>query len=172
MSARSDLISGLVLLAVIAVFYAAALSIEEDPFSAGMQPYALPKAVCWMVGVLTALYVANAIRRVRIERSKPWDLTEAKLFVVWVSPMAAIAFIYIGLLDLFQYVLPTIVCLSATLALFGNRGVHWLLTGPIVAALLYYTVFFGLFRLLEPRGQILEYDNYYLFGPLRAFLGL
>jgi hypothetical protein len=64
------------------------------------------------------------------------------------------------------------VCLSATLALFGNRGVKWLVIFPVVFASVYYLVFFGLFRLLEPRGMWLEYDNYYLFGPLRKFFGL
>jgi hypothetical protein len=172
MSARNDLISGILLLVVTAVFYAAATAIEEDPFSSGMQPYVLPKAVCGLIGGMTVLFVAGAAWRLRRQSAGDWDLTEVKLFISWVLPMAFIAFAYIALLDLFQYPIPTVVCLSATLALFGNRGVHWLVTAPVVVSLLYYIVFFGIFRLLEPRGRILEYDNYDLFGPLRNVLGI
>ena len=172
MSARNDLIASIVILLVTGVFYVAAAGIEEDPFSAGMQPYVLPKAVCWLVAGVTLLLLGNAVWRLRTEAATPWDFSEVKLFLGWVLPMAFIAFAYIALLDLFQYLLPTIVCLCATLALFGNRGRHWLITAPVTAALLYYVVFFGIFRLLEPRGRILEYDNHAFFGPLRNALGI
>ena len=85
---------------------------------------------------------------------------------------AAIAFSYIGLINLFQYLLPTIVALSATLALFGNRGVRWLVTIPVITGLVYYFIFFGIFRLLEPTGILLDYDNYYIFGTMRKFIGI
>ena len=173
MSARSDLISGLIVLAVTGVFYLAALEIEEDPFGSGMQPYVLPKAVCAMVAGLTALFVLGAARRIAREGAGESDSKgEIKLFLMWVMPMAGIAFAYIGLMQLFQYLLPTAIALTATLALFGNRGIAWLVAVPVATSCAYYAVFFGLFRLLEPRGLWLEYDNYYLFGPIRTFLGM
>ena len=86
--------------------------------------------------------------------------------------MAAIAFAYIGLINLFQYLLPTIVALSATLAIFGNRGIKWLVVIPIISGIFYYVIFFGIFRLLEPTGMLLEFDNYYFFGPMQKFLGV
>ena len=172
MSARSDLISGVIVLVVTAIFYAASLEIEEDPFGTGMQPYELPQAVCMMIAGLTTLFVLHAAWRVRGE-AKPEEASGSfKLFVVWVMPMAGIAFAYIGLMQLFQYLLPTAIALTATLALFGNRGIAWLVAVPVATSCAYYAVFFGLFRLLEPRGLWLEYDNYYLFGPIRAFLGM
>ena len=99
--------------------------------------------------------------------ARNWDFVELKPFAGRVPPMSLIAFVCIALRDVFQYLRPTVVCLSATLALLGNRSVHWRVTTPVLASLLYYVVLFGIFRLLEPRGHIIEYDNYKLFGPLR-----
>ncbi len=97
---------------------------------------------------------------------------ELYLFVAWVIPMSAIAFAYLGLMNLFQYLIPSILCLSATLALFGNRGVKWLLTIPAISMTVYYIIFFGILRLSEPRGLIWEYDNFHIFGSLRKFIGV
>ena len=86
--------------------------------------------------------------------------------------MAVIAFAYLGLINLFQYLLPTAVILSVTLAIFGNRGTRWLVTIPAISSVVYYVIFFGIFRLLEPTGILLDYDNYYIFGSMRKFIGI
>jgi hypothetical protein len=172
MSARSDFISGLVMLFVTVVFYVAALDIEEDPFGVGMQPYVFPKAICILTAAITILLLANSARKLRREGWQMGDTQELRLFFVWVLPMAAIAFAYIGLIDLFQYPLSTIIGLAATLALFGNRGLNWFVTIPVITSVVYYVIFFGIFRLLEPTGKLIEYDNYYIFGPMQKFLGI
>ena len=97
---------------------------------------------------------------------------ELYLFVAWVIPMAAIAFAYIGLMGLIQYLIPSILCLAATLALFGNRGMRILVVVPTISMTLYYIIFFGILRLSEPRGLLWEFDNYYIFGGLRKFIGV
>ena len=160
------------MLVVTIIFYIQAQSIEEDPFGVGMQPYVFPEAICYILGVITLLQIGQAALQLHKERGAPLDARELRLFVVWVVPMALIAFGYIGLINLFQYLLPTVVALSATLALFGNRGVRWLVTVPVISALFYYVIFFGVFRLLEPTGLLLDYDNYHLFGAMRKFIGL
>ena len=175
MAARNELISGIILLVTTGIFYAAAEAIEDDPFSVGLQPYVFPKVICVGLGTLILLHLAICLRKLAgagNEEPTTSGPNELKLFVVWVLPMACIAFAYIGALQLVQYPLATVLGLSATLALFGNRGLKWLAVFPVLFASLYYLVFFGLFRLLEPRGWWLEYDNYYLFGPLRKFFGL
>jgi len=177
MAARNNLISGIILLVTTGIFYFAAEAIEEDPFGVGMQPYVFPKVVCIGLGILILLHLVSSLRAlahatVDAGQETPSETNELKVFALWVLPMAGIAFAYIGAMQLVQYPLATMVCLSATLALFGNRGVKWLVIFPVVFASVYYLVFFGLFRLLEPRGMWLEYDNYYLFGPLRKFFGL
>jgi len=172
MSARSDLISSLVMLAVTLVFFIAAQDIEEDPFGVGMQPYVFPKAICWLMGAMSVLMLATAGLKLRREGIQLGTAQELRLFAVWVLPMAAIAFIYLGLMNLLQYLIPTILALSACLAIFGNRGVKWLVTIPVISSVFYYVIFFGIFRLLEPTGMLLEYDNYYIFGSMRKFLGI
>ena len=172
MSARSDLISSLVMLAVTLVFYIAAQDIEEDPFGVGMQPYVFPKAICLLMGGMSVLMMVTAGLKLRREGILLGSTEEVRLFAVWVLPMAAIAFIYLGLMNLLQYLIPTILALSACLAIFGNRGVKWLVTIPVISSVFYYVIFFGIFRLLEPTGMLLEYDNYYIFGSMRKFLGI
>ena len=173
MSARSEFISGLILLVVTVVFYLASLEIEEDPFGVGMQPYVFPKAICLLIGAMTLLLLITSGIRMRQEGVKAGGGEgEIRLLLVWVLPMALIAFGYLGLINLLQYFIPTVAALSATLALFGNRGVKWLLIIPLLSGVFYYVVFFGIFRLLEPPGLLIDYDNYYLFGPMRKLLGI
>ncbi len=160
------------MLAVTAIFYVASLEIEEDPFGVGMEPYVFPIAVCYVLGALSLLQLATSARGAFRQGARGNDTREIRLFLFWVLPMAAIAFAYLGLINLFQYLLPTAITLSATLAVFGNRGLKWLVVIPAIASLVYYVIFFGIFRLLEPTGILLEYDNFYIFGAMRKFIGI
>ena len=152
------------------IFYWASLAIEEDPFGTGLQPYVFPQAILYILGALTLIMLGGAALRLRNDTEPAEKSDEVRIFFFWVIPMAAIAFIYLGLINLFQYLLPTILALSACLAIFGNRGIKWLIVIPVISAILYYVIFFGIFRLLEPTGMLIEYDNYYLFGPMQKFL--
>lgn len=156
------------------IFYWASLAIEEDPFGTGLQPYVFPQAILYILLALTLIMLGGAAMRFRSNPAPAQNSgsNEVRIFFFWVIPMAVIAFIYLGLINLFQYVIPTIIALSATLAIFGNRGIKWLVVIPVIAAIFYYVIFFGIFRLLEPTGMLLEYDNYYLFGPMQKFIGV
>lgn len=172
MSARSEFISGLVILVVTLIFYVETQRIEEDPFGVGMEPYVFPEAICLMIGVMTLFMTGNAARKLQRADLQKGDMLELRLFFIWVLPMAAIVFAYIGLMDLFQYAIPTALALAVTLAIFGNRGMKWYVTIPAISSVIYYVTFFGVFRLLEPTGRLLEYDNYYIFGPMRKLFGI
>ena len=172
MSARADFISAIVMAAVALVFLATSGSIEFDPDEPGIGPRAVPMTVAILICLLSLVLM---IRSLRPLRASGWDLInrdEMHLFVTWVLPMVAIAFAYVLLIDMFQYLLPTIVVSAATLALFGNRGKAWLVVTPVLVGLFYYVVFFGLFRLLETPGSVIEYENTAFFGPLRSAFGL
>ncbi len=172
MSTKGELFSGLVLLVVTLIFWTEIQLIEDDPSSIGIHPATFPEAVGLMLGAMTLIMVGNAARKIRREDFKIADTKELRLFFVWVLPMAAITVIYILLIDLIQYLVPTALALSATLALFGNRKFKWHLTIPAISSVVYYVLFFGIFRLDEPRGRWIEFDNYYLFGAIRHFLGI
>ena len=171
MSARADFISAILMAAFALVFLLTSNTIEYDPNEPGIGPRAFPVTVSILICLLSLGIMLRAFRPVR---ESGWDLVnreELRLFVVWVLPMVALSFAYVLLIDLFQYLLPTIVVSAATLALFGNRGKVWLVVTPVLVSLFYYIVFFGVFRLLEAPGRILEYDNNTIFGPLRNMLG-
>jgi len=171
MSARADFISAILMAAVAVVFLLTANTIDYDPNEPGIGPRAFPVTISIMICLLSLSMMIRAFKPVR---DSGWDLVnreELRLFVVWVLPMVAISFAYILLIDLFQYLLPTIVISAATLALFGNRGKMWLVVTPVLVGLFYYIVFFGVFRLLESPGRVIDFDNNIIFGPLRSFLG-
>jgi hypothetical protein len=171
MSARADFVSAILMAAIAIVFLLTSNTIEFDPNEPGIGPRAFPVTVSILICLLSLSMMFRAFKPVR---DSGWDLVnreELRLFVIWVLPMVAVSFAYVLLIDLFQYLLPTIVICSATLALFGNRGKVWLIVTPVLVSLFYYIVFFGIFRLLESPGQILEFDNNDIFGPLRSFLG-
>ena len=125
------------------ILYWESLKIEEDPFGTGLQPYVFPQAMCYILFALVIIMIIGAALRLRHDTAPAEKSNEIKLFIFWVVPMAAIAFAYIGLINLFQYLLPTIVALSATLAIFGNRGIKWLVVIPIISGIFYYVIFFG-----------------------------
>jgi|GEM_PF-2195121 len=186
MSARNNFISGLVMLVVTLIFFIQVFRIEEDPFGHGMDPDTFPLSVCVTLLVMAVGFVISSYFAMRKESGEPIKLEpltvlgrkivnlphELYLFIAWVVPMSAIAFAYLGLMSLFQYLGPSIICLSATLALFGNRGLKWLAIIPAISMTIYYIIFFGILRLSEPRGAIWEYDNFYIFGALRKFIGV
>ncbi|MFT5445973.1 MAG: hypothetical protein ACI9DC_001135 [Gammaproteobacteria bacterium] len=171
MPARADFVSAILMAGIAIVFLLTSNTIGFDPDEPGIGPRAFPVTVSILICLLSALMMIRAFKPVR---DSGWDLLnreERRLFFVWVLPMVALAFAYVLLIDLFQYLLPTILVSAATLALFGNRGKTWLIVTPVLAGLFYYIVFFGVFRPLETRGRILEFENNQIFGPLRNLLG-
>lgn len=172
MSARADFVSAIVMAAIAVVFLVAAGTIQYDADEPGIGPRAVPITISVMICLLSLGMMIRSFNAVRRSGWALIDRDELRLFAVWVLPMAAIAFAYILLIDLFQYLLPTIIVSSATLALFGNRGKVWLIVTPVLAGLLYYVLFFGIFRLLEAPGRIVEYENNVIFGPLRSWMGI
>ena len=172
---RRDLISAIVMLATALVFFGAAIQIKKDPFGTGLEPYTFPISICLILAMLVLISLGQAVLRTLAERreSQPADQSDdLRLSLNWVLPMAAVMLLYLGSIYLFQYLLSTVAAFSATLALFGNRGFKMLIAVPVISGILFYTVFFGIFRLLEPAGLIIKYDNYFLFGPLRNLLGV
>lgn len=171
MSARADFVSAIFMAAIALVFLLTANTIDYDPNEPGIGPRAFPVTVSILICLLSAVMMIRAFKPVR---DSGWDLVnreELRLFLTWVLPMVAIAFAYVLLIDLFMYLMPTIVISAATLALFGNRGKYWLVVTPVLVGLFYYILFFGVFRLLEGPGRIIDFDNNTIFGPLRSFLG-
>ena len=172
MSARADFVSAIIMAAIAVFFLLTANSIDYDPYEPGIGPRAFPITVSILICLLSLGLMIRAFRPIREAGWKLVNHDELHLFVTWVLPMVAVAFAYVLLIDMFQYLLPTIVACSATLALFGNRGKVWLVVIPVLVGLLYYILFFGLFRLLESPGSVIEYENIGYFAPLRSFFGL
>ena len=87
------------------------------------------------------------------------------------APLMVVGVLYVWLVGMFQYLIPTMLATSAVLAAFGNRGWRRLVVVPLVSAALFHAVFFGLLGLYEAPGSVWEYDGRALFGWLAALFG-
>ncbi len=170
-TARNDVIAGLMVLAVVAVFGPATSKIFIDPRDPGFSAQDFPIGVLTLMTVLALALCARAAVRLAQSGWQLYEAGEAEPLLRYLVPIIALGFLYVWLLELFQYLLPTFLALSASLAIFGNRGLVRLVVIPAIVAAIFYVIFYGVFGLNEPAGTILSYNNDWYFRPFREFLG-
>lgn len=170
-SARNDLIAGLMVLAVVAVFGPVTTEIFVDPLDPGFSAQDFPIGILSLMTMLALALCARAVVHLARSGWRLYEIGEAEPILRYLVPIVLLGFLYVWLLERFQYLLPTFFALSASLAIFGNRGAVRLLAVPAVVAVLFYILFYGVFGLNEPPGTILSYDNDWYFRPFREFLG-
>lgn len=171
-AARNDAIAALMMFAVVAVFGSVTSQIFVDPRDPGFGARDFPVMVLVM---MTALALGlGGLALVRLARSgwRLYEAGEAGPVLLYLLPMLLLGFVYVWLLELFQYVLPTFCALAGSLAIFGNRGAFRLIAVPLIVTALFYILFFGVFGLNEPEGVVLSYESGSVFRPLRTMLGL
>ncbi len=171
-SARNDAIAGVMVLAVAAVFGSVTSDIFIDPRDPGFSAQDFPIGVLTLMTILGVVLTARAVAQIAQGGWHIFEAGEAGPILRYLVPVVALGFLYVWLLELFQYLLPTVFALSAVLAIFGNRGFVRLVVIPIVVAMIFYVLFYGVFGLNETTGTILGYDNEWYFRPLRALIGL
>lgn len=156
MSAVGDVVAGLVMVLIAALFWQAAGDITVYPRDPGLGPRSLPQALCVLIAAVGLLLTLAGALRWR--RGGP-EVTLADLapIVLWVVPLAILAFAYVPLVRAFEYLLPTIVMTALAMALFGNRGWVWLGVAPVVTGLFFHWVFFVLLNLYLPDGRLLSF---------------
>ena len=170
-SARNDAIAGLMVLAVVAVFGPATSEIFVDPLDPGFTSQDFPIGVLSLMTILALVLCTRAGVQLARNGWRVYEAGEAGPLLRYLVPTVVLGFLYVWLLELFQYLLPTFVALSASLAIFGNRGVVRLVVIPAVVAVIFYIIFYGVFGLNEQAGTILSYNNDWYFRPFREFLG-
>lgn len=171
-SARDDALAAILTLLVAAPFVVATGSIYVDPLDPGFGARDFPIGVLGLIVVLSLALLARAVRELRRTRSPLRLPGETGEIVRYLVPMAAIGFLYVWFVDMFQYAVPTLLAAVGSLAMFGNRGWARLAVAPFVATLVYYVLFFGILGLDESPGTVIAFDNQHYFRPLRDALGL
>jgi hypothetical protein len=171
-SSRKDALAAIVMLLVAVPFAATTRDIFIDPLDPGFSAQDFPIGVLGAIAVMSGTLLFNSLRAMRREGISLYEPGEIGPIFSYVVPMTAIAFVYIWLIELFQYPAPTFLVAAASLAMFGNRGWRRLLFAPLIATLVYYVLFFGLLGLNEAPGLLWEFDNQVYFRPLRNALGL
>lgn len=171
-SARNDAIGGLMVLAVVAGFGPFTAEIFVDPRDPGFSAQDFPIGILTLLTVLSAGLCARAAVLIARSGWKLYEAGESGPILRYLLPIVVLGFVYVWLLEMFQYLLPTFFSLTATMMIFGNRGITRLVVVPIIVTVIFYVLFYGVFGLHEPPGTILSYENQWYFRPFRTFLGL
>lgn len=159
------------MLLVAAVFFAATGDIYEDPRDPGFSAQDFPRGVVVLIGMFGAVLFLRTLRGFRISKWRIVELEEIQSLLAYVVPIAVLGFLYVWLLQLAQYLIPTVLVTSAALMLYGNRGIVRLVIVPVIGGLIYYTLFYGVLGLFEAPGTLISYENTAYFQPLREFIG-
>lgn len=171
-SARNDAIAGLVVLAVVAVFASVTADIFVDPLDPGFSSQDFPIGVLVLMTILALALLARAVLHLAKSGWQLYESGESEAFLRFLLPVVGLGFLYVWLIEQFQYPIPTFFVLSASMAIFGNRGLLRLVVVPAVVTVIFYVLFYGVFGLNEASGEILSYENDGYFRPFRRFLGL
>jgi hypothetical protein len=103
---------------------------------------------------------------------KLYEPDEASLLLKFVVPLVLVGGVYILLMTMFQYPLPTLAATVVALAMFGNRGRIRLLAIPLAGTLVYYVLFYALLGLHEPPGTVWAYETRWFTEPIRNLFGI
>lgn len=171
-SARNDALAGVMVLAVAAMFGLVTSKIFVDPRDPGFGAQDFPIMVLTMMTILGLVLSAGAITLLAKSGWRLYESGEIGPLLRYLAPILALGFLYVWLLEQFQYALPTFFALTASMAIFGNRGTTRLIVIPAIVTVIFYVLFYGVFGLNEPPGEILSYENDWYFRPFRTFLGL
>lgn len=171
-SARNDALTGLVVLAVVAIFAANTGEIYIDPLDPGFSARDFPVGVLVVATLLALALLARAALTLARTGWRPRESAMLEPVLRYVTPLIALGFLYVWFLTMFQYILPTLIATVSALALFGNRGVARLAVAPFLATAVYYIVFYGIFGLYETPGTVWSYELQGHLRPLRRLFGL
>ncbi|MGY0217156.1 tripartite tricarboxylate transporter TctB family protein [Endozoicomonadaceae bacterium StTr2] len=150
-TARHNLVTGLVLVALAAFLFNASLDIPLDDSGDGIGPRFFPQAICLLLGILGGIMAFQG----NMKQIAPGDLSifEAGVFTRKVLPLVLVCAVYLWLFSLFGYVLSTAVALIIACYLFGVRG-RALAILPILLSFVFYYLFFGLMGVFEPPADL------------------
>ena len=171
-SVRNDAAAGLMVLGVAAVFGLVTSEIFVDPRDPGFGAQDFPIMVLTLMTILALVLSASAITHLSKNGWRFYEAGEAGPILRYLAPILSLGFLYVWLLEQFQYAAPTFFALTASMAIFGNRGKTRLIIIPATVTVIFYVLFYGVFGLNEPPGEILSYENDWYFRPFRTFLGL
>ncbi len=150
-TARHDLVVGLFMAALAAFLYYATLDIPPGYDDEAVGPRFVPQAICILLGAIGAIIALQGLRGMPAPNA-PTRFSSAR-FWVDVAPLSFISFVYVGMFALFGYWLSTAVLIFAGCILFGVRS-RALVFLPLIAASLFYYIFFKLMRVFEPPAKL------------------
>jgi hypothetical protein len=160
------------MLALLVPFAVRIGDIYVDPSDPGFGSRDFPKLIVITGLVLSFGLAAKAahdmfgIKSALVDWGKFW----VELLAVGSILLAAVFYIW-GII-LFQYAVPTLLLLIFMMRYFGSRGMVQLVVLPILAVIVYYTVFFVLFGIYEEPGVILQYDSYSFARAIRKLINM
>lgn len=153
--ATSDLIAGLLLLALSAAMFAATFSFPK--LTVALSPTVFPRFVTVGLFLLSALLLLQSLTRrrgVRRPRDRPRPQSAARRFPLRFLLLAGSGLLYALLLQPAGYLLATPPFLAAAMLLFGERRWLRLVLVPLAGTALLFAVFRLVFRVPLPRSPL------------------
>lgn len=136
-SARNDVIAAILVLGVAAVFAYSTKDIYISPYDPGFSARDFPVIVLSLLVLLTLGMLMPALGRVARTGWRWYEAGESASLRTHVVPMIGIAFLYVWLNELFQYLGPTVLAAGVSLAMFGNHSLARLTIAPVLGAITY-----------------------------------
>jgi hypothetical protein len=171
-TARNDALSGVLILLVTGAFASVTSDIYVDPLDPGFSSVDFPIMVLSLLTAFSLTLIGKSIPALWRSGWKLYEPDEASLLLKFVVPLVLAGGVYIALMTMFQYPLPTFAATVVALVMFDNRGWTRLLVIPLIAALGYYIVFYALLGLHEPPGTVWAYETRWFTQSIRDFFGI
>jgi hypothetical protein len=171
-AARNDALAGVLILLVTGLFASVTGDIYVDPLDPGFSSVDFPIMVLSLLTILSVALIVRSLPSLMRSGWKLYDAGEAEPLVKFVAPLVVTGFVYIAAISMFQYPLPTVLATAVALAMFGNQGWGRLLAVPLIAAVIYYLVFYVVLGLYETAGTVWAYETRWFVRPVRSLLGL
>jgi hypothetical protein len=160
------------MLALLVPFGGGIGDIYVDPSDPGFGARDFPKLIVITGLVLSVGLVAKAAYEIVGLKSALVDWGNLRVELTAVGSILLAAVFYIWGIILFQYAIPTLLLLIFMMSYFGSRGTGQLVVLPIIAVIIYYTLFFVLFGVYEEPGVILHYDSYSYAQTIRKLINM
>ena len=152
LTARHNIVAGLVLIALAGFFFFSSFSISLDFVDEeGIGPRFFPQAICVAFAVVGAALAVFGLRG----QAAPADRSSfvAQRFFLDAIPLFALGLAYVWLFGAFGYAVACFVLLAAGLWAFDVRGAT-LIVMPVAVAAVLYLVFFKLMTVFEPAATV------------------
>jgi putative tricarboxylic transport membrane protein len=123
-------------------------------------PQFFPRIISYGLSILGVVIVLASIKDKENKKNKNLFLKKSNLKI---GLMFIFSIIYLYLIDLLGYLVPTIIMLGIFIRIYGEKRKVILFTIPIITSILIFIIFGRLLKMLMPRGLLTPFFEFLLY---------